>query len=195
MPYIPGSSIKGVIADVFRRAVDGRDNERQGYNEYLQAELRKVHNGDDNRKEVDIERLLKNIFEGIKKEDVRNSEYEPISGRDIFYDAHIIKSSGNVLGLDNITPHNYAGVGERIPGNNSDFDLDHMPLFEPTPITILRIMPGVTFKFYMKLHDLNIDNRIKFNAKQKKLLFIRILTDFGIGAKTNIGYGRLVQLK
>ena len=90
--------------------------------------------------------------------------------RDIFYDAIIEKTNrnGHMLATDSITPH----------GND--------PLKEPTPLTFIRIASGCLIKFRFKLLDTET-----LTANDKAVLFKAILMAFGIGAKTNIGYGRL----
>ena len=82
-----------------------------------------------------------------------------------------------LLGLDYITPH------------KDEFS-------NPNPIQFMRVEPGVTFRFefllfdYIKKDETGKDN-ILVSAEKKKELFKLILLDFGIGAKTNVGYGQL----
>jgi len=86
------------------------------------------------------------------------------SGKAIFYDAFIIDTKNKdkkIFGNDYITSHT---KGE---------------LKEPNPIKFLKILPDVTFKFQFG----NID-------KTTKDFFKNIILDFGLGAKTNVGYGK-----
>ncbi len=114
---------------------------------------------------VDIDALDKAIFVGIQ-----DGDRLPIGKRDIFFDAHVDASQNSeatLFGHDAITPH-----GDDILKN-------------PNPIKFLKVLPGVVFKFQF---DLKPSGSI--SADQKKTLFKTILLDFGVGAKTNIGYGQ-----
>ena len=97
-------------------------------------------------------------------------------GKDIFFDAQILEGNfkNRILGSDNITPH------KRITA-------------EPQPINILKILPGVKIRFYFYLTDTTLKDGTTVTAQQKKELFKNILIDFGIGAKTNTGYGILLE--
>jgi len=64
----------------------------------------------------------------------------------------------------------------------------------PTPIRFLKIAPNVTFTFQFKLKDSCFENNQKITPNEKIELFKKILLDFGIGAKRNVGYGNLVDL-
>ena len=93
-----------------------------------------------------------------------NSNNDKISGKDVFFDAEII-SSGKILADDYITPH------KEITKN-------------PIPLRFIKVAPNVTFRFDFLLTDGLI-------SKDEKLeLFKTILGDLGVGAKTNVGYGK-----
>lgn len=87
LPYIPGSSVKGVLRSAFNKP------------EYIKELL-----GFDETNDFNVEALEKSIF-GEKQ---RGSYISSPKKRDIFFDA-IIKSdqilSKGIMGLDNITPH------------------------------------------------------------------------------------------
>ena len=97
------------------------------------------------------------------------------SARDCFFDA-VCTSNGKVLGMDNLTPHR----------QNPEL----LELAAPNPLTMLKIRPDVEFCFQFRLTDYQKGACI-LTAEQKKELFMRILMDLGIGAKTNVGYGIL----
>lgn len=90
--------------------------------------------------------------------------------RDVFFDAIIEapNEKGQMLASDSITPH----------GDN--------PLKNPIPLTFVRIASGCKIRFRFKLTDSD-----DLKADEKCMLFQAILKTFGIGAKTNVGYGRL----
>lgn len=119
---------------------------------------------------VDVEELELNIFEGVK-DGRRMSVYN----RDVFYDA-VISVKENVdkqiLTEDYITPHKEE-------------------LKNPTPIKFLKIASGIQLEFRFKLTDM--DGKIDKN--KKKDVFKRILLDLGIGSKTNVGYGKLLEVR
>ena len=97
-------------------------------------------------------------------------------GEDIFFDAQILEGNFDklILGKDNITAH------KSIVQN-------------PKTINILKILPGVKLRFYFYLTDTILDDGTVVSVKEKQKLFKNILIDFGIGAKTNTGYGRLLE--
>jgi len=114
------------------------------------------------------------IQELIEDETVNITELESeiFENVDIFYDANIIKadSNGRILGDDYLTPHDN-------------------PLKDPIPIRFIKVMPEVTFLFEFELSEgiLSKDAKVK--------LFRDILEDLGLGAKTNVGYGKLSTAK
>lgn len=88
----------------------------------------------------------------------------------VFYDAYIsdTKNSHNkIFGSDHITSH-YSDEP------NGEFK-------NPQPIKFLKILPDVTFKF-------------QFQCEEKYLqVFKDIIKDFGLGARTNVGYGKFIE--
>lgn len=115
-------------------------------------------------KDIDISQLEQEIFVGKRSE----KEFIPIPKRDVFLNAVPIESNNEgtrLLGSDYITPHKNA-------------------LKNPTPIKFLKVLPQVMFKFQFILRDGTIC------ATAKESLFLQIILDLGIGAKTNVGYGQ-----
>ena len=101
---------------------------------------------------------------------VKELEREIFDNRDIFFDAVVYDSDryGRLLGCEYITPHS-------------------SPTENPIPIRLLKILPGVRFEFRFSLEDSE-----KMTGQQKLALFQALLELFGIGAKTNVGFGILV---
>jgi len=90
---------------------------------------------------------------------------------DIFHDAYIIPPKhGKIFAEDYITPH-------------TDFE-------DPTPLRHLKIATGVSFCFQFQLK-----NNRHITKSQKLDLFKQIILDFGLGAKTNSGYGIFQEVK
>ena len=91
-------------------------------------------------------------------------------GADVFFDAVVCGApKGHPLAEDAITPHRDVFA-------------------EPTPLPFLKIASGCQMEFRFKLSDAGL------NKDEKKDLFKTILEKYGIGAKTNVGYGRLSRL-
>ena len=91
-------------------------------------------------------------------------------GQTIFYDAYILETKNEqnkIFGSDFITSH---------------FSNEEHGMFkEPNPIKFLKVLPDVTFKFQFTGPDDTID------------IFKKIVLDFGLGAKTNVGYGKFQE--
>lgn len=176
MPVIYGSSVKGVLRAWFMEFYTGdidkidllMDIFSGVYDRDIEAE--KVKYGDKwgDKVKVPQNRIYKR----------NKSTYE----RDIFFDAVIFNKPENkpFLCTDAITPHG---------GKNLD-----NPLLNPTPISFLKIAPGCKIEFRFKLVDSkDSEGNVIYTINDKKELFKKILTTVGIGAKTNVGYGQLVE--
>jgi len=111
-------------------------------------------------KEIDVKKLEVEIF------GQDNGNNEAIKGKDIFFDAVLISQGVKLLEDDYLAPH----------GND--------PLKNPTPIRFIKVASGNTFRFNFWLNDGSI------SKDEKALLFAQILYDLGLGAKTNVGYGK-----
>ncbi|HQO51091.1 MAG TPA: type III-B CRISPR module RAMP protein Cmr6, partial [Bacteroidales bacterium] len=104
--------------------------------------------------------------------------------RDIFFDAYLVstqhpaiyrssyKNQKSFIGDDYITPH----VNRKKP--------EMSPFTNPIPLMFLKILPEVTIQFQFDVKEGLL------TKEQKEELFRRMLLDFGIGAKTNVGYGQ-----
>ena len=185
MPSLPGHSVKGALRAAFPNHKDEKYIKAKSelivdllkesnvdtlkcFNEYLdKLKISGVAYSD-----ICFAKLLGEIiFEGQEPYGYSNGEflYEPISlyKRDIFHDAYIATAGKGDLFLatDYITHH-------------AD------PLKDPNPVKFLKILPEIKFQFQFDLKDSLI------SKEAKKELFLRILLDFGIGAKTNVGYGQ-----
>lgn len=106
--------------------------------------------------------LALEIFEGK-----RNGKSLSVYEKDIFFDAIPVNGGeeGYLFDSDYITPHRF-------------------PLKDPEPICFIRIRPGVSFRFFFDLKDGIVSKELK------QQLFKFILLEYGMGAKTNIGYGQ-----
>ena len=105
--------------------------------------------------------------------DVKNKlEYIFKEQKIVFYDAFIVRTNNEgkkIFGSDYITSH----YSDEL---NGEFK-------EPNPIKFLKILPNVTFRFQFKFEN-------QEDEEQYLDSFKKIIQDFGLGAKTNTGYGK-----
>lgn len=188
LPVIPASSIKGVLryacevnkGEYIKTVLKDLGLETKVSLSYFEAIITEDKKG---KKVVNPSEFVYNTFEGklLKKVENEQIKYDeqgkPITKqnisiykRDIFLDAFPTHSNGNLFGSDYITPHKN-------------------PLKDPIPIKFLRVQPEVTYTFTFILQDSN-----GLTAEQKKKVFEQIIKDFGLGAKTNVGYGQFKEL-
>lgn len=210
LPVIPGSSIKGALRSVFPLRYSEKAKETEKKSKPKEAEEYKEEA--DNRRqylldliknrlklpagEVNgdwIDRLEREIFDGIYDFNKEKPKYMPTTFRDIFHDA-ILSGPENTtfLGDDFITPHKNT-TKDKIPD----------ALKNPNPIQFLKVLPGKSFTFQFRLtdsyfflntHTQELEKKKRLlSAEHRRLLFQAILEDIGIGAKTNVGYGQLVD--
>lgn len=168
LPYLPGSSLKGILKDKFK------------YGEYIVSILKKLKvyvPQDETKYELYLKKLVQVLFGD-----------EEDHGVDIFLDSYVEASKG-ILKLDYLAPHS-----RDVNKKDSIFSVNVLPM--------LRISPNkaIHLRFILKTSDVpalkDKENNIIVDGytitKQQKLeLFKQILRDFGIGAKTNVGYGNL----
>ncbi|MBK7696406.1 MAG: type III-B CRISPR module RAMP protein Cmr6 [Saprospiraceae bacterium] len=176
LPVLPGSTVKGILRSFF----PGRYKSKI-QNEAIEQRLIKIIKDslqlDWTPKQVSI--LEDTIFDGKIMKDGKKA-FLSSTESDIFLEAILISGekanylNGNVaerreglfLGEDTLTPHAH-------------------PLKNPIPIKILKVLPGVTFKFQFLLN-----NEGELDAKQKLKLFNYILLNFGAGARKGVGFGQ-----
>lgn len=165
LPVIPGSSVKGVIRSAFPTIV--ADAEKLNYIRSLIADIPKFS------------------ALGLEDKDILELGNQMFNHGDIFADALLVgygtrmKQHGpvkQVLTEDYITPHTGG------------------PLAQPIPIKIVKVAPGVTFAFCFKFNETKIGAKV-VSASMKKALCSAILQDLGVGAKTNVGYGVLKEVR
>lgn len=163
MPYLPGSSLKGILRSYFPE--NEKNDENNTEKRLLIKELLEVILNTTITSQL-VDALRDNIFEN----------------NDIFIGAEpVVKDKVALLAMEYITPH------KRKTAN-------------PNPITLLKIRPNVKMNFYFRLNDFSASiqegedqTQIKVTAEQKKVLFKELLLLGGVGAKTNVGFGALVE--
>lgn len=206
LPIIQGSSVKGTLRSVFPNRL-----RRQVANISKENEKKRLLNKANQKEKYCIALFRRNgidlsrdqllvfewmVFEGqiptkyVWKDNIPQiQEAQPLSmyESDIFYDAIVVDSlrtDKRFLGSDFITPHKNFKTNEPI------FDA----LVDPTPIQFLKILPNVVFRFMFGLKTIELPE-LTILPKQKEAIFRQILLDFGIGAKTNVGYGQLKPIQ
>lgn len=178
VPYLPGSSLKGILKDKFQ------------YGEYIldclgTEVIAPILSKNENDKNKEIDLIMKELVKAIF-----GDENNP--GTDVFMDSYV--QGANILKMDYLAPHHQE--------MNSDSD-KKKKLFNVNVLTMLRVAPDAKINLNFILKDSSIkeiknkEGKIVLNdfvlEKGVKLaLFKQILSDFGIGAKTNVGYGNLV---
>ena len=150
LPYLPGSSLKGILRSVF----PGQHKEdKEEYNSYLIGLMEEL--GIKHVQPGDLEMLEEEIFDF----------------QDVFLGAYLDseqKGNRKYLASEYITPHK--------------------PLKNPNPISFLKVKAGVGMRFHFLIRDGKI-----LSAEEKVRLFKKLIMEFGIGAKTNIGFGKFVE--
>ena len=109
---------------------------------------------------------------GLPAETVKALEKEIFDEGDTFFDAVIFDGDdkGKFIGLDFFCRHRVKN-----------------PTRDPIPIRVLKLMPNVRLEFRFALRDGIL------TADEKLALFKELLLVFGIGARTNVGYGYLME--
>lgn len=97
-------------------------------------------------------------------------EKELFEHDDVFLGAYPI-SNGRLLDLEFITPH------------KEEFQ-------DPIPITLLKVRPNVEFEFCFLLKD---SKNPDISADEKRDLYEKLVLEMGIGAKSNVGFGRMCK--
>ena len=177
LPYIPGSTVKGVIRSIFKKYDEkGKEETVEHFNSRIEAYKVRLEYLKEAVLNIIPNSQKESVFDGKEKDIIQRLEKEIFgdkeSGKgDIFFDAFPVCGGENdiIFALDSITPHEQ--------------------LKNPVPIRMLKILPDVEFQFGFILKDSQIITGL--TAENKEKLFKKILCDFGIGAKTNVGFGSL----
>lgn len=164
LPVIYGSSIKGVLRNAFEI-----DNMFEVLREIL-PDYKIQIDGLKQKFSIKSMKEWRDIIFGIDSD--KDKDLRSVYERDIFFDAIVEKTNHDkqIFSKDAITPHKQD------------------PMKDPIPITFVRIASGCTIKFLFKLTSTE-----EVSANDKMEIFKFILMAFGIGAKTNVGYGRLKE--
>lgn len=130
---------------------------------------------------------IQETLAAITGKDVRKKNIEDLETA-LFADP-----DNEIVFLDSFIQGMTADAGENAAYMGIDYITPHKgdPLKNPIPLPLLRINPNVVFDFRFHLQDVKIKDGPVYPAETIQKLFTEILKDFGIGAKTHVGYGML----
>ncbi len=119
-------------------------------------------------KNVALEIIKTTLDKDFTEEELGALEEEIFEGNDVFFDAVVYDGDeyGRVVGKDYFSPQ----------GND---------LKNPLPILVIKVLPDVRFEFRFILSNGML------TKEEKSALFFEIISVFGIGARTNVGYGKM----
>lgn len=74
-----------------------------------------------------------------------------------------------------------------------DYITKHEELKNPVPVALIKVRPGVPFRFCFALWDITLSSGKNIPKEDLLKLFRGIILTMGVGAKTNTGYGRFQE--
>ncbi|MDN5936705.1 MAG: type III-B CRISPR module RAMP protein Cmr6, partial [Nitrosospira sp.] len=164
LPYLPGSSIKGVL----RQAA--RELQEDGEPRWQCIERR------DAEEEIDP---IVELFGSITGDDGKR-------GALLFWDAFpVLPRNSEALAPDVMTPHQTHYYRDGQPPHDSG---------QPNPILFVTIPPGAQFEFYVGCKPALLKPELAENNRWQTLLqgaFEYAFDWLGFGAKTAVGYGQM----
>jgi CRISPR-associated protein Cmr6 len=168
LPSVDGQAILGFHFDyttglpvIPGSSIKGVLRSAFGHHGYIKELLAEIMDDTATPETLDLNKVEEEIF-GQKAGEDRTQK-----GTDVFFDAPIISAHGGVLADDYLAPHG------------------DIPTQEPNVLRFIKVAPGVTFRFDFGLSD----QSMSLTPTQRFELYRAILEDFGLGAKTNVGYG------
>jgi len=169
LPYIPGHSVKGVVRYYLNKPFsDKNGNLHTIFESFVNSDLESK-----NQKLLPIE-VCNQAFDSMFPNNDKTSMYNT----DIYFDAFPDKDTTTIFDFDFNTPHK-------------------SPIKSPIPLSFLKIKEDITmnFRFLIKTSIYVFENnqKIIIGIELKKKMFSYILKNFGIGAKTNVGYGQFIS--
>jgi|GEM_PF-506154 len=207
LPYIPGSSVKGLLRSVF----PGKDKERMEAAKQKMEKEKKEKEKEEKEKLVQIyksyyednlsylQSILKALNIKLTDTQIIQLEYEMFEGitdvkKKELSKIQNIKSNRKIPISKRDVFHDAIIVGPvEQPFLGTDFITPHRePLKNPIPISFIKVLPYIQFCFQFKLSESKL-NDVVISASQKEQLFRKIILTIGAGAKTNVGYGQFVE--
>lgn len=167
IPYIPASSVKGIVRFAHMLELIESENLQQFLNKEKDGIIESIP-----------ETKIPTIFGGDADEEKGGKKKtKKLKGKVIFLDAYPNKVPD--LHVDIINPH----YGQYYSDDkNKTPPADYL---DPTPIKFLTVKPGTVFIFKAL-----VSKDSDFLLKPVKTAFQKALENEGVGAKTAVGYGR-----
>ena len=189
LPMVPGSSVKGVLRNAFPNFEPQSDLGHLPKTEVagapkvqlIQAFCSTLQTKAGDELAALVHQLEYALFAGYdipKTIADKKVVYQSSQHRCRFLDAIIDTPApnGRIVGTDALTPH----------GTN--------PLKNPKPLPFLKILPQVKIKFQFQLLPVTLQEGLQIEVSEIKALLQHILLTYGVGAKTNVGYGQFTTL-
>ena len=150
LPYITGSTLKGMIRSCFPG--DVKDEEKDGdFSSLIRGILEK--------NDLNVLALKENMFDN----------------NDIFLGAYpVIQNNSSLMEMEFITSHT-----EKFKN--------------PNPVSLIKVKPDVEFCFSFLFTDYTENGMVIVSAEEKSNLCKELILLMGIGAKTNVGFGRFSE--
>lgn len=202
LPYLPGSSLKGVLRSYFPKQKNEFRSEENFKEEIEQEKLEYI---------VDlIAEISQDEVDKMNKDEKENFVFELKKNifdfGDVFLDSYpnvgANKENRNedadykkLITSEYITPHRKNNSEEEQNDKNQAIS----PLLKnPIPISMLKVKPEIEFDFSFLLKNFCYEYKAKpftFTAEDKCKLFKQLILDMGVGAKTNVGFGQFTDVE
>ena len=197
VPYIPGSALKGTAKhySIYRLVDDNRSKLREKFGEEDFFKLAGIIQNELEKPEESEVKFLKTLTfklngNNIDFEDLRKIlGTQSFEGAIIFFDAFPVPNElkdKSILELDIMNPHYQPYYSASEKDLKKNVEKAPSDWHSPTPIFFLTVPKGVKFQFAIAPRD--EDGIMLLN--KAKLILISALREFGVGAKTSLGYGR-----
>lgn len=120
---------------------------------------------------------IQSVLPALDTEEVLELCKDIFENNDVFLGAFPLENqpTKRLLEMEYLTPHSKATKN-------------------PIPINLIKVRPGVSFEFAFLLKDSHLTSGKIVRVAEKREVFKMILTDMGIGAKTNTGFGQLEEV-
>ena len=182
LPYLPGSSVKGVLRQAARELASNAWGDNRGWDDTAQYILK-----------AGQEEIKLTASEALFGREPPDGESQQVRGALVFWDV-IPQIKGDSLAVDIMTPHQshyYRGKLDKKAGDS----LTPHDSGDLNPIAFLTVPPGAGFVFHVQC-DLE---RLAYSAPELALnghwqqllraAFEHAFQWLGFGAKTSVGYG------
>lgn len=172
-PYIQGSTVKGLL--------------RHQVEQYF------IVKGEDKEISEDLRREVLLTLFGSNTKNIQNPDYKSQAGGLICFDALPMRSV--TLGLSVMTPHlgKWYEQGKAIESESANPEVIPADWHDPIPISYLTVKQSAVFMFSMAVRSgSEISDK---GLSEAFVVLTEALKHSGVGAKTNVGFGRMHYVK